>query len=271
MTEPIQRDGAWWSQQPDGGWLRWNAHSEAWETQPAGPPPPAPPGGAPAAPTAPMASAVATQPVQTQPVYPTQGSPVTGGPPQKSSGNKMVAIVAAVVILAAAGIGGYFLLKDDDDGGSVATSDTTDNSDQPSDGGDEPADNTDDPADTGGSTKEEFIAAGDALCTEASAQFAKLQEPATPEEAGPFLTEAIAINQALLADMKALEPPADDNGESQTVLAGLQALTTQMETLLASIEAGDAEAIQANYDQLGVVTTEANSAAAAYGFVACAS
>lgn len=31
MAEPIQHDGAWWHQQPDGSWLRWNEETEAWE------------------------------------------------------------------------------------------------------------------------------------------------------------------------------------------------------------------------------------------------
>ena len=31
MAEPIQHDGAWWHQQPDGSWLRWNDETQAWE------------------------------------------------------------------------------------------------------------------------------------------------------------------------------------------------------------------------------------------------
>jgi uncharacterized RDD family membrane protein YckC len=38
-TEPVQRRGAWWQQQTDGTWLKWNEGSAAWEPQ-AGPPPP---------------------------------------------------------------------------------------------------------------------------------------------------------------------------------------------------------------------------------------
>jgi hypothetical protein len=41
-----------------------------------------------------------------------------------------------------------------------------------------------------------------------------------------------------------------------------------MKILLAAIEAKDAEAIQANYDKLGVVTDDANATAASYGLVA---
>ena len=55
------------------------------------------------------------------------------------------------------------------------------------------------------------------------------------------------------------------------MLGGLKKLTDQMKTLLASIEAQDAQAIQASYDQLGTVTNDANAAAAEYGLVACAS
>jgi Short C-terminal domain len=31
MAEPIQHNGAWWHQQPDGSWLRWNEEKQVWE------------------------------------------------------------------------------------------------------------------------------------------------------------------------------------------------------------------------------------------------
>ena len=31
MAEPIQHNGAWWHQQPDGSWLRWNDTTQTWE------------------------------------------------------------------------------------------------------------------------------------------------------------------------------------------------------------------------------------------------
>jgi hypothetical protein len=31
MAEPVQHNGAWWHQQPDGSWLRWNQETEVWE------------------------------------------------------------------------------------------------------------------------------------------------------------------------------------------------------------------------------------------------
>jgi hypothetical protein len=264
MTQPIQRDGSWWSK-TDSGWMRWNEDAQSWEAQPAGPPPPPPPPPG-AAPTVPMSTAAATQTVQR--VAPTQAdrqavptaAPVAQSP-TKPRGNKLVAIVTAVVVLAGVGTGGYFLLKDDgDDPATTARSGDSTRSDTDANGGG-----------TGGGTKEEFIAQADALCAEASAKFGELTEPATPEEAGPFLTEAIAINETLYADLTAVEAPAGDNGEAAKVLAGLEAITGQMKILLAAIEAKDGEAIQANYDKLGVVTDEANAAAAAYGLVACAS
>jgi hypothetical protein len=262
MTQPIQRDGSWWSK-TDSGWMRWNEGAQSWEAQPAGPPPPPPPG---AAPTAPMSTPVATQTAQR--VAPTQTAGQTvptptpvAQSPTKPRGNKLVAIVAAVVVLAGAGTGGYFLLKDDgDDPAATSSSGDSTKSDTDANGGS-----------TGGATKEEFIAQADALCAEASAKFGALTEPATPEEAGPFLTDAIAINEALYADLTAVEAPDGDNGESAKVLAGLEAITGQMKILLAAIEAKDAEAIQTNYDKLGVVTDDANATAAAYGLVACAS
>jgi hypothetical protein len=31
MAEPVQHNGAWWHQQPDGSWLRWNEDTQTWE------------------------------------------------------------------------------------------------------------------------------------------------------------------------------------------------------------------------------------------------
>lgn len=49
MSEPVFRNGAWWQQQNDGTWLRWNDGAQAWERSETPPPPdesglpPAPP------------------------------------------------------------------------------------------------------------------------------------------------------------------------------------------------------------------------------------
>ncbi|HWL91472.1 MAG TPA: CD225/dispanin family protein [Actinomycetota bacterium] len=49
MSEPVFRNGAWWQQQGDGTWLRWNDGAQTWERSETPPPPdesglpPAPP------------------------------------------------------------------------------------------------------------------------------------------------------------------------------------------------------------------------------------
>ena len=49
MSEPVFRNGAWWQQQDDGTWLRWNDGAQTWERSETPPPrdesglPPAPP------------------------------------------------------------------------------------------------------------------------------------------------------------------------------------------------------------------------------------
>lgn len=48
MSEPVFRNGAWWQQQADGTWLRWNDGAQTWEPSQTPPPddsglPPAPP------------------------------------------------------------------------------------------------------------------------------------------------------------------------------------------------------------------------------------
>jgi hypothetical protein len=40
VNDPVFRRGAWWQQQDDGTWLRWNDGSQAWERSESPPPPP---------------------------------------------------------------------------------------------------------------------------------------------------------------------------------------------------------------------------------------
>ena len=39
MSEPVFRNGAWWQQQNDGTWLRWNDGAQTWERSETPPPP----------------------------------------------------------------------------------------------------------------------------------------------------------------------------------------------------------------------------------------
>ncbi len=83
--EPFERGGAWWQQQPDGTWLRWNDHAQRWEPQTSPPPPPEPGEVVPAPP--------AYQSGQVQPGQypPGQYPPATGygqGYPQQAAGPK---------------------------------------------------------------------------------------------------------------------------------------------------------------------------------------
>jgi Interferon-induced transmembrane protein len=40
VNDPVFRRGAWWQQQDDGTWLRWNDGSQTWERSESPPPPP---------------------------------------------------------------------------------------------------------------------------------------------------------------------------------------------------------------------------------------
>jgi hypothetical protein len=37
MSEPFEREGAWWNRSADGSWLRWNAAEYRWDPHPSGP------------------------------------------------------------------------------------------------------------------------------------------------------------------------------------------------------------------------------------------
>jgi hypothetical protein len=37
VAQPVYHEGAWWHQQPDGTWLRWNDQTQAWEPLPSRP------------------------------------------------------------------------------------------------------------------------------------------------------------------------------------------------------------------------------------------
>lgn len=51
MPEPVKRGTSWWTERPDGSWLRWSEREEQWEVSDFPPPPPEDPSPLPTAPS----------------------------------------------------------------------------------------------------------------------------------------------------------------------------------------------------------------------------
>lgn len=236
MSEPIQREGAWWQQQPDGTWLRWNADAAAWEPQTASPPPP----------TAPA-------------VMPPAQAPQTGGAvrPRPSFGDGFqdrrvvfgaigVAVVAVILLVAFAFAGGG------DEPSVPAAADTTAVA----------APGTD-------TAKREFITAADALCAKALKRQAKLRLPLDVAQLTAYATESKEIAGKLLRDIRALEPPRTDRNLLRRMFALADRSEGLVDELVAAAQRNDAAAVQAVVRKAQKIETRSTVLALKYGFNDC--
>jgi hypothetical protein len=237
VSEPIQRRGAWWQQQPDGTWLRWNADAAAWEPQTAPPPPPA-------APTA-MAPTRATS--QTGGALPMRPSFVDSFQDRRVLFGAIGVAVVAVILLVAFAFAG---------------------------GGDEPT--VPASADTAGvaapgtdTAKREFIAAADALCAKALRRQAKLRLPLDVAELTAYATQSKEIAGRLLGDIRKLRPPRTDRVLLRRMFALAERSVGLVDEIVAAAQRNDAAAVQSIVRKAQMIETRSTVLALKYGFNDC--
>ncbi len=122
-------------------------------------------------------------------------------------------------------------------------------------------------------TREEYIAAGDALCRGFIEDTEALQEPEpeTREELAAFLGEALALGEEVSAGFAAMEPPADAAEVHQALRSSLDESIPHVRAAQEAVEAGDGAAAQAALDLATDVGDDSDEAARAYGFEVCGS
>jgi hypothetical protein len=117
-------------------------------------------------------------------------------------------------------------------------------------------------------SKEEFIAAADAICTEANDRIDALGEP-TLENVSEYVTEAEAISREQLASLRALRPPAEDEA---TLNGAYDLIEQQIDLAVEGVEAltsGDQAAFEEIDAQITSIEAEADQIARDYGLQEC--
>jgi hypothetical protein len=118
-------------------------------------------------------------------------------------------------------------------------------------------------------TKEEFIAAADAICKEANAKLDALGTPTTLEQIAKFAGDAITIQEEALADLKALKPPAADEATINEAYALLDQQLELGRQIEAAAKEGDQAKIQELVGEVQPIDSQADQIAQDYGLKEC--
>jgi hypothetical protein len=272
MDQPIQRNGSWWHQQPDGSWLKWNTDSNAWEPVVSAPPPPTPPTArpAPGAPTFADLRAAQSEPVVEVPAEPvtaaatpTNGAPTRangelfaddGSEPVASSLGRYKSVIASVVLVGMFALGGYFAMD-------FFT------------GGEDPAAAPTNPAsthETMSPAQHAFITKADAICAATATKVKKLGTPSTATEVVVFAHRSRALHASMMRKLLALKAPKSDRAVVRRLFVAGKGLGTYLVRVERAARAGNMAGVQKTLGELQSRTTKLNGRLAAYGFGACA-
>ena len=116
-------------------------------------------------------------------------------------------------------------------------------------------------------SQEEFISGADTRCAEANSAIGNLSSA----DASTAVSQQLAITQEVLTGIEALGTPADDSsGDLAAFLKGLKSQISVLKQQQTALSSGDTAASAALAAQLDQAETETQTAAAGYGFDACA-
>ncbi len=252
MGQPVQRDGQWWAQGPDGAWLKWNQATQAWERPPAAPPPPPPP----AATFTP--GPYVNQPSVGQSTAPSAKAPVAsasafqgGFGSSRRPSKLLVGLLAAVVVAGAVAFGATQLLGSD---GNVAAA-------QPATGHGAHAAKPD--------AKSMFLAKADGICRKAMEEMKGLLVPSTPEEVVPYLEKAEVIANEMVKDIRALKAPREDRKKLRKLFGLMDKAMAQMSAGVAAARRGDMTGVQVAMQRMVTAGQRFDGLALQYGFTEC--
>ena len=120
-------------------------------------------------------------------------------------------------------------------------------------------------------TKAEFIAAADAICTEADEKNNALPEPTSIDDAIEVLEDGLAIFEEQLEALQALTPPEADRAQIDRSEELLGQVNSTIADAADAFADDDLQGGQELLDGLDAVGTELDQIAADYGLEACGS
>lgn len=119
------------------------------------------------------------------------------------------------------------------------------------------------------SSKQEFIDAADAACREADQAIADMGQPRVEEDVLDYVREARAVSEDLVADLRALDPPSDDQEDVDRMIDGIERATDLLEPLARATIDQNAPELAELQQEIEQITDEVSDTAEEYGFEAC--
>lgn len=264
MSQPIQRNGVWWTKDDDGRWLQWDAAARTWVAASAPPPPPP----APPSPVAPQQARNDERAASLEGEAPRAGlhrntadrSTVAargaGAFGSAREVNKPLLALLGVALLGLVALGAAQLLNDDgpQDVAPVTTTSV--------DGG-----GTGEPG--VGGARAAFIRKGDARCATALDRQRALPAPESQEQLLDYLTTVRSINHKLLVDLKSLPRPRADRKALVRMFGFFERAVGGLDRAIVAARRRDPVQVQAILGDVGRLGRRFNALATRYGFREC--
>ena len=122
---------------------------------------------------------------------------------------------------------------------------------------------------SGGSSKEDFIAAADRVCREADERVAEIGPLRSEKEILDFVEQTEDVSADLVADLRELEPPEADEPQIGEMIDGLEKVTNLLAPFARATIDRDSDAMRELRQEVGQVTDDVNEIAESYGFEVC--
>jgi hypothetical protein len=120
-------------------------------------------------------------------------------------------------------------------------------------------------------TREEYIAAADAICKDANDRVAELADPESADELITFIQQARAIGREQLIALRELSPPEDIEARVEEAYALIEDQLALTEELEQAAEDEDLERVEELVAEGDAIDDEADAIAAEIGLVECGS
>jgi polyhydroxyalkanoate synthesis regulator phasin len=124
-------------------------------------------------------------------------------------------------------------------------------------------------SDDAGTSKEDFVAAADDVCREADEKIAEIGQPRVEEGILEYVEQAQEVSADLAADLRELEPPAEDAADVEQMIDDLERATDLLEPLAQATVDRDANAVQELQEEVQQTTDDISAFADSYGFEVC--
>ena len=121
-----------------------------------------------------------------------------------------------------------------------------------------------------GGDKGVYVKTGDEICTAYANDIAKLGQPETLDQIGPYLTKAMPILERAAGKLQKLDPPSDLQDSYEKFRDAAKATVERANRLQDAAEAGDSVEVKALLAEAAKASSDRVALAKAAGLQACA-